>query len=135
MGVGGQVENGMTEKQNLGDIVIEGTCEDWPGGSRTLKPCKPRPSNRPGVHWFGAEVDRDGTEVWFRITWEKIREMQEIEKIEQTPQGRGAHLVKALIASMGPGRLEPRDQLLQGRLGLGEQRRRYEDRTLRLRMS
>ena len=31
MGVGGQVENGMTEKQNLGDIVIEGTCEDWPG--------------------------------------------------------------------------------------------------------
>ena len=46
-GSGGQVENGMTEKQKLGDIVTEGTCEDWPGGSRTLKPCKLRPSNCP----------------------------------------------------------------------------------------
>ena len=106
----------MTEKQKLGDIVIEGTCEDWPGSSRTMKPCKPYYSNQePGVHWFraevdrdGSEVDRDGTEVWFRITWEKIGEMKEIEKIKQTPQGRGAHLVKALIASMGPdGQLEP----------------------------
>ena len=99
----------MTEKQKLGDIVIEGTYEDSPRSSLTLKPCKPHYSNQePGVHWFRAEVDRDCTEVWFRITWEKIGEMKEIEKIEQTPQGRGAHLVKALIASMGPdGQLEP----------------------------
>ena len=87
----------MTEKQKSGDIVIKGLCEDWPGGSRTLEPLNPHRSNRPGVCWFGAEVDRDGTEVWFRITLEKIHEMQESE-----PQGRGAHLVKALITSMGP---------------------------------
>lgn len=99
----------MTE----GRIVIKGTYEDWPGGSRTLTPCKSGFPKKPGVSWFGAKVDRDGAddgiEVWFRITWEKIHEMQASEKIiEQTPQGRGAHLVKALIASMGPdGQLKP----------------------------
>ena len=47
-------------------IVIAGTRRDWPGGPRTLTPREPtREPN--GTLWFGAELDPDGDQVWFRI--------------------------------------------------------------------
>ena len=50
-------------------IVIAGRREDWPGGARTLTPRDPQPGRRTGrTLWFGAELDPDGSQVWFRIT-------------------------------------------------------------------
>ena len=48
-------------------IVIAGRREDWPRGARTLTPREPtREPN--GTLWFGADLDPDGSQVWFRIT-------------------------------------------------------------------
>ena len=84
-------------------IVIEGRREDWLGGARTLTPrelC--REPNRQ-TFWFGAELDPDGSQVWFRITAEAVRRMK-----EQTPEARGERLVDALLAWLTPDReLEP----------------------------
>ena len=47
-------------------IIIEGRRGDWPGGTRTLTPRAPgREPN--GTFWFGAELNPDGDQVWFRI--------------------------------------------------------------------
>ena len=72
-------------------IVIEGRREDWPGGARTLTPRAPtRDPN--GSFWFGAELEPDGRQVWFRITGEAGGRM-----LAETPSARGQCLVDALI--------------------------------------
>ena len=69
------------------EIVIAGTREDWPGGAQTLTPRDPtREPN--GRLWFGAELDPDGSQVWFRITAEAVGRMR-----EKTPRARGARLI------------------------------------------
>ena len=75
-------------------IVIEGTREDWPGGPQTLTPLDPKPEepNRQ-TYWFGAALAPDDNEVWFRITMEAVRRIQ-----EERPVDRGNHLVDALLA-------------------------------------
>ncbi len=76
-------------------IVIEGTFEEWPGGAQTLTPAYPRPPRENpfrGAHWFAAQLDPDGNEVWFRITQQAIHQMQ-----ETLPTERGVRLVYALI--------------------------------------
>ena len=85
-------------------IVIEGTREDWPGGPRTLTPRDPSREPNRQTFWFGAELDPDGSQVWFRIASEAVRRMG-----EQTPRARGDRLVDALLAwLMTPDRqLEP----------------------------
>ena len=57
-------------------IVIAGRRGDWPGGPRTLTP---RESTREpsGTLWFGAELDPDGDQVWFRITAASVGRMRE----------------------------------------------------------
>ena len=77
------------------EIVIAGTRGDWPGGTRTLMPRDP--SREPNGHtvWFGAELDPDGNQVWFRITSEAARRIK-----EETPSARGDHLIDALLAWM-----------------------------------
>ena len=58
---------------------------------------------KPRACWFGAELDPDGNEVWFRITWEAIRRMR-----EKTPRARGERLIDVLLAWMTADRqLEP----------------------------
>ena len=74
-------------------IVIEGTREDWPGGPRTLTPRDPSRDPNRQTFWFGAELDPDGSQVWFRIASEAVRRMG-----EQTPRARGDRLVDALLA-------------------------------------
>ena len=49
-------------------ITIEGKREDWPGGTRNADALPPEPQ-KPRACWFGVELDPDGNEVWFRITW------------------------------------------------------------------
>ena len=72
-------------------IVIAGTREDWPGGPRTLTPREPtREPN--GTLWFGAELDPDGDQVWFRIAPAAVARMP-----AATPADRGRLLVDALI--------------------------------------
>ena len=79
-------------------IVIEGAREDWPGGARTLTAREPtREPN--GTFWFGAELDPDGDQVWFRIAEEAVGRMP-----EKTPRDRGARLVNALIVWITPDR-------------------------------
>ncbi len=80
-------------------IVIEGRRENWPGGARTLTrrdPC--REPNRQ-VRWFGAELDSEGAQVWFRITLEAARRMK-----AHTPEACGGRLVDALLAWLTPDR-------------------------------
>ena len=84
---------------------IEGTREDWPGGHRTLTSRDPSREPNRQTFWFGAELDPDGSHVWFRIASEAVRRMG-----EQTPRARGDRLVDALLAwLMTPDRrqLEP----------------------------
>ncbi len=78
-------------------IIIKGRREDWPGGARTLTPLPPLPRGKPfrGAHWFGAELDPDRSEVWFRITGKDIHRMR-----EKTPRARGARLIDELITWM-----------------------------------
>ena len=55
-------------------IIIEGRRGDSPGGARTLTPRAPgREPN--GTFWFGAELNPDGDQVWFRIAAEDIGRM------------------------------------------------------------
>ena len=49
-------------------ITIEGKREDWPGGTRNADALPPEPQKARAC-WFGVELDPDGNEVWFRITW------------------------------------------------------------------
>ena len=75
------------------EIVIEGTRGDWPNGARTLSPRDPCREPNGQTFWFGAELDPDGSQVWFRIASEAVRRMK-----EQTPGVRGDRLVDALFA-------------------------------------
>ena len=73
------------------EIVIGGRRQDWPGGARILTPRDPtREPN--GSLRFGAEVEPDGRQVWFRITGEAVGRM-----LAETPSARGQSLVDALI--------------------------------------
>ena len=79
-------------------IVIAGRREDWPRGARTLTPREPtREPN--GTLWFGADLDPDGSQVWFRITATAVGRMR-----EKTPHARGERLVDALLAWLTPNR-------------------------------
>ena len=80
-------------------IVIKGRREDWPGGARTLTPREPGREPNRRTFWFGAELDPDGSQVWFRITSEAIRRMREGDAV-----GRGERLVDALLAWLTPAR-------------------------------
>ena len=90
----GSLESGKHMTDHGPAIVIEGKREDWPGGTRILTPLPPEPQ-KPRACWFGAALDPDGNEVWFRITWEAIRGMK-----EKTPGARGEHLIDVLLAWM-----------------------------------
>ncbi len=70
-------------------IVIAAAAEDWPDG-RTLTP---RQTTREpnGTLWFGADLDRDDGQVWFRIDEAAIRRMP-----DATPEGRGRRVLDAL---------------------------------------
>ena len=84
-------------------IVIEGRREDWPRGTRTLTPHDPIREPNGRTLWFGAGLDPDGEQVWFRIDEETIGRMP-----EKTPVARGQRLVDALIVWITPDRqLEP----------------------------
>ena len=87
---------------DLAAIVIAGWRGDWPGGPRILMPREPtREPN--GTLWFGAELDPDADQVWFRIAEEALGRMP-----EKTPAARGARLIDALIVWVTPDRpLEP----------------------------
>ena len=102
-------------------IVIAGRRDDWPGGARTLTPREPtREPN--GTLWFGAELDPDGDQVWFRIAEEAINRMP-----EKTPAARGRRLVDALIVWITPDRpLEPGINRFEVRVS---EVRRHMDRT------
>ena len=63
-------------------VVIEGRREDWPGGPRFLMPCPPSREPNRRTYWFGAELDPDGSQLWFRVTSEAIHRMR-----EKTPLG------------------------------------------------
>ena len=79
-------------------IVIEGTREDWPGGARTMTPLDhSRDPN--GAFWFGAELDPDGGQVWFRIASDAVRLLK-----GKTPADRGDRLIDALVGWMTPDR-------------------------------
>ena len=75
------------------ELVIEGTRGDWPNGARTLSPRDPCREPNGQTFWFGAELDPDGSQVWFRIASEAVRRMK-----EQPPGVRGDRLVDALFA-------------------------------------
>ena len=70
-------------------IVIAAAAQDWPDG-RTLTPRQgTREPN--GTLWFGADLDPEGDQVWFRIEEDAIRRMP-----EETPEARGRRLLDAL---------------------------------------
>ena len=70
-------------------IVIAAAAEDWPVG-RTLTPRKAtREPN--GTLWFGAELELEGEQVWFRIGEAAIRRMP-----DRNPEARGRRLLDAL---------------------------------------
>ena len=70
-------------------IVIAATAEDWPDG-RTLTPR--RTTREPnGTLWFGADLDREGDQIWFRIDENGIRRIP-----HATPEGRGRRVLDAL---------------------------------------
>ena len=78
-------------------IVIEG----WrgPGSPRTLTPREPTHEPNGQTLWFGAELDPDGDQVWFRVAEEAINRLP-----EKTPTDRGRRLVDALIVWITPDR-------------------------------
>ena len=55
-------------------------------------PC-PEPNGQ--SFWFGADLDPDGSQVWFRITSGAVRRMW-----QETPAARGERLIDALLACM-----------------------------------
>ena len=60
------------------EIVIEGMRNDWPGGRQTFWPLRPeRAEPNKDTFWFGARLKPAGNQVWFRITMEAVRRMQE----------------------------------------------------------
>ncbi len=60
--------------------------------------------------WYGAELNPDGRQVWFRITAEAVCRMR-----EKTPLARGECLIDALLAWLTPDRgTEARAQPLRG---------------------
>ena len=71
----------------------------WPGGARTLTPREPGREPNRQTFWFGAELDPDGSQVWFRITSEAVRRMREGDAV-----ARGERLVDALLAWLTPAR-------------------------------
>ena len=83
-------------------IIIEGWHGDWPGGPRILmaRPPSREPNGR--TCWFGAELDPDGDQVWFRIDDEAIGRMP-----EKTPAARGDRLIDALIVWLTPAPAAP----------------------------
>ena len=54
------------------------------GGPRTLTPLDPDREPNRQTFWFGAELAPAGNQVWFRVTLEAVRRMQ-----EETPGARG----------------------------------------------
>ena len=80
-------------------IVIKGRREDWPDGARMLTPREPGREPNRQTFWFGAELDPDGSQVWFRITSEAVRRMREGDAV-----ARGERLVDALLAWLTPAR-------------------------------
>ena len=76
-------------------IVIQGNCEDWPGGRRTLTPLQAEPRERPFRHafWFSGQLDPGGNHVRFRTTREAIERMP-----ANTVEERSAILVDCLNA-------------------------------------
>ena len=70
-------------------IVIAAGAEDRPDG-RVLTP---RQATREpnGTLWFGAELDPQGDQVWFRIDEDAIRRMP-----DRTPEARGRRLLEGL---------------------------------------
>lgn len=70
-------------------IVISAEAEDWPDGhSLTPRPATREPN---GSLWFGADLQREGDQVWFRIEEEAIQRMP-----DTTPEGRGRRVLDAL---------------------------------------
>ena len=70
-------------------IVIAATAEDWLDG-RTLTPR--RTTREPnGTLWFGADLEREGDQLWFRIAEAAIQRMA-----DTTPEGRGRRVLNAL---------------------------------------
>ena len=67
----------------------------WPRAARS------EPGREPNrqTFWFGAELDPDGSQVWFRITSEAVRRMREGDAV-----ARGERLVDALLAWLTPAR-------------------------------
>ena len=80
-------------------IIIEGKREDWPGGPRTLTPRASGREPNGRTLWYGAELNPDGRQVWFRITAEAVCRMR-----EKTPLARGERLIDALLAWLTPDR-------------------------------
>ena len=78
-------------------IIIEGTRGDWPGGARTLTPRDPCLEPNGQSFWFGADLDPDGSQVWFRVASGAVRRMQ-----QETPGARGGCLIDVLLAWMKP---------------------------------
>ena len=114
-------------------IVIKGDCHFWPGGPRTLTalPADREPNSQ--TFWFSVRLEPGNKEVFFRIALEATHRMP-----ENTPQGRGKHLVERLIAwikespdhqledlndfqvyvsDAGDTRVEPYDRAYAGALG------------------
>ena len=86
------------------EIVIAGTREDWPGGPRTLTPREPTREANGRILWFGAELDPDGSQVWFRITAEAVGRMREKTppRPRRPPHRRPPRLADAWTVSCGP---------------------------------
>ena len=78
------------------EIVIAGTRRDWPGGARTLTPRDPgREPNRQNF-WFGADLDPDGNQVWFRIAGTPGAAAQRLRRqVDALSDCRGPHVFDA----------------------------------------
>ena len=86
-------------------LTSRGRAKTGPAAIGTLTSRDPSREPNRQTFWFGAELDPDGSHVWFRIASEAVRRMG-----EQTPRARGDRLVDALLAwLMTPDRrqLEP----------------------------
>ncbi len=95
-------------------IIIAGTREDRPGGTRALTPRDPcREPN--GTHGFGADLDPDAKQVWFRVASEDIRRIR-----AETPRTRGDRVVDARLAWLSP-RHRPRRHLNRFELRISDQ--------------
>ena len=74
-------------------VIPKGPCNvPWRGNHRTLKPLPVDKDSNHGVFLCGVRVEPGDNNVWFRITSEAARRMQ-----ENTSELRGARLVECLI--------------------------------------